>query len=190
MSVESFVHFISFGMVERPVGWIAADSYPQLFKNSFLQHVCLLRIVTQRVKMLAHLLPCSAVTGKWHPSRNSYAGPAKWRQKNGAKITSRSRQNFPTRMNGAKRVKITLPRFSFLSAADLTPKEDFEQLFNFQGPVISECTISATSSSWCVCLCLCLFFFFFEENEPVILSGSMALMQVSELNWLWGPFIL
>ena len=41
-------------------------------------------------------------------------------------------------MSEAKLVKITLPRFSFLTAADLTQKEDFEQLFNFQGPVISE----------------------------------------------------
>ena len=39
-------------------------------------------------------------------------------------------------MSEAKRVKIILPRFSFLTAADLTPREDFEPLFNFQGPVI------------------------------------------------------
>ena len=47
-------------------------------------------------------------------------------------------------MSETKGVKITLPRFSFLTAADLIPikiKEDFEQLFNFQRPVISECTI-------------------------------------------------
>ena len=33
------------------------------------------------------------------------------------------------------------PQLCFLILADLTPKENFEQLFNFQGPVISECTI-------------------------------------------------
>ena len=32
--------------------------------NSFLQRVYLLRIATQRVKMLARLLPCLGVTGK------------------------------------------------------------------------------------------------------------------------------
>ena len=48
-------------------------------------------------------------------------------------------------MSEAKLVKITLPSFSFLTAADLTQKEDFEQLFNFQGPVISECTIVSRS---------------------------------------------
>ena len=57
-------------------------------------------------------------------------------------MTSRSRQKFPARLSETKRVKITIPHFSFLTAADLTPKEDFEQLFNFQGPVISECTLS------------------------------------------------
>ena len=103
-----------------------------------------LRIATQRVKMLAHLLPCLGVTGKWHLSRNSYAGPAIWRENNGAKMTSRSRQKFPAQLSEAKRDKITIPHFSFLTAADLTPKEDFEQLFNFQGPVISECTIVLT----------------------------------------------
>ena len=56
-------------------------------------------------------------------------------------MTSRSRQKIPERMSEAKLVKITLSRFSFLTASDLIPKEDFEQLFNFQGPVISECTI-------------------------------------------------
>ena len=38
-------------------------------------------------------------------------------------------------MSEATLVKIILPRFSFLIAADLTPREDFEQLFKFQGPV-------------------------------------------------------
>ena len=66
---------------------------------------------------------------------------AKWREKNGAKMTSRSRQKFPAQMSETKRVSITLPSFCFLIPADLTPKEDFEQLYNFQGPVISECTI-------------------------------------------------
>ena len=60
---------------------------------------------------------------------------------NGAKMTSRSLQKIPERMSEAKRVKIALPRFSFLTTSNLTPKEDFEQLFNFQGPIISECTI-------------------------------------------------
>ena len=49
LSLEDFVHFLSFGMVERPVRGIAANFYPYLFKNSFLQRLCLLRIVTQRV---------------------------------------------------------------------------------------------------------------------------------------------
>ena len=43
-----------------------------------------------------------------------------------------------------KLVKITLPCFKSLTAADLSRKDDFHQLFNFQGPVISECTIVTT----------------------------------------------
>ena len=91
--------------------------------------------------MLAGLLPRSGVTGKSHLSRNSYTGPAIWRENSGAKMASHSRQKFPTRLSEAKQVEIIIPRFSFLTAADLTSKEDVEQLSNFQGPVISECTI-------------------------------------------------
>ena len=50
-------------------------------------------------------------------------------------------QKFPVRVSETKLVKITLPCFKSLTAADLSPKDDFDQLFNFQGPVISECTI-------------------------------------------------
>ena len=45
------------------------------------------------------------------------------------------------RVSDTKLVKITLPFFKILTAADLSRKDDFDQLFNFQGPVISECTI-------------------------------------------------
>ena len=57
-------------------------------------------------------------------------------------MTSRSRKKFPVRVSETKRVKITPACFKSLTAADLSPKEDFDQLFNFQGPVISECTYS------------------------------------------------
>ena len=147
MSVEAenvtwrFCPFLSFEIVGWRVGRIAADLHPQQLKNSFLQPVCLLRIVTQLVEMLACLLPCSGVTDKWPLSRNVYAGPAKWRENNGAKMTSRSRKKFPVRVSETKRVKITPACFKSLTAPDLSPKDDFDQLFNFQGPVISECTI-------------------------------------------------
>ena len=131
----------TFGIVGWRVARIAADFYPQLLKNRFLQPVCLLCIVTQLVEMLACLLPCSWVTNIWLLSRSFYAGLAKWRENNGAKMTSRSRKNFPARVSQTKRVKITLPCFKSLTDADLSPKDDFDQLFNFQGPVISECTI-------------------------------------------------
>ena len=131
------------GIVGLRVGRVAADFYPQLLKNRFLHPVCLLRIVIQLVEMLACLLPCSGVTDKWPLalSRSFYAGPAKWRENNGAKMTSRSRKKFPARVSELKRVKITLACFKSLTAADLSPKDNFDQLFNFQGPVISECTI-------------------------------------------------
>ena len=147
MSVEAenvtwrFCPFLSFEIVGWRVGRIAADLYPQLLKNSFLQPVCLLRIVTQLVEMLACFLPCSGVTDKWPLSRRFYAGLAKWRENNGAKMTSRSRKKFPVRVSETKRLEITLACFKSLTAADLSPKDDFDQLFNFQGPVISECTI-------------------------------------------------
>ena len=67
--------------------------------------------------------------------------PGQMPRKNGAKMTSRSRKKFPVRVSETKRVKITLPYFKSLTAVDLCPKDDFDQLFNFQGPVISECTI-------------------------------------------------
>ena len=131
----------TFGMVRWRFGKIAANFYPQLLKNRLLQPVYLLRIVTQLVEMLACLLPCSGVTDKWHLSRSFYAGSLKWRENNGAKMTSRSRKKFPVRVSETKRVKITLPCFKSLTAVDLSTKDDFDQLFNFQGPVISECTI-------------------------------------------------
>ena len=56
-------------------------------------------------------------------------------------MTSRSRKKFRVQISETKRVKITLPYFSILTAADLSQKHEFEQLFNFQGPVISECPI-------------------------------------------------
>ena len=56
-------------------------------------------------------------------------------------MTSRSRKKFPVRVSETKRVKITQACFKSLTAADLSPNDDFDHLFNFQGPVISECTI-------------------------------------------------
>ena len=56
-------------------------------------------------------------------------------------MTSWSLKKFPVRVSETKRVNITLACFRSLTAADLSPKDDFDQLFNFQGPVISECTI-------------------------------------------------
>ena len=101
----------TFGIVGWRVGKIAADFYPQVLKNRLLQPVYLLRIVTQLVEMLACLLPCSGVTDKWHLSHNFYAGPLKWRENNGAKMTSRSRKKFPVLVSETKLVKITLPCF-------------------------------------------------------------------------------
>ena len=141
-----------FGIVGWRVARIAADFYPQLLNNRFLQPVCLLCIVTQLVEMLAYLLPFSWMTNKWPLSRSFYAGPAKWRENNGAKMMSRSRKKFPVRVSKTKLVKITLPCFKSLTAANLSPKDDFDQLFNFQGPVISECTIAvlcwSTTPHW------------------------------------------
>ena len=54
----------TFGIVRWRVGKIAADFYPQLLKNRLLQPVYLLRIVTQRVEMLACVQLCSGVTEK------------------------------------------------------------------------------------------------------------------------------
>ena len=125
--------------------------YPQLLKNRFLQPVFLLRIVTQLVEMLACLLPCSGVTDKWPLSRSFYAGPAKWRENNSANMTSRARKKFPMRVSETKQVKITLACFKSLTAANLSPKDEFDQLFNFQGPVISECTYNKYSRSKVYC---------------------------------------
>ena len=59
------VSIFSLGIVGRHVERTAVDFYThQLLKNSFLQPVCLLRVVTQLVEMLGCLLPCSGVTGK------------------------------------------------------------------------------------------------------------------------------
>ena len=128
----------TFGIIGWRVGKIAPDFYPRLLKNRLLQPVYLLRIVTQLVEMLACFLPCSGVTDKWHLSRSFYAGPLKWRENDGAKMTSRSRKKFPVQISETKLVKIPLPCFKSLTTADLSPKDDFDQLFNFQGPVISE----------------------------------------------------
>ena len=49
------------------------------------------------------------------------------------------------RVSETKQVKITLACFKSLTAADLSPKDEFYQLFNFQGPVISECTIGRSA---------------------------------------------
>ena len=147
MSLGGLVHFYIW-IVGWRVGRIPADFYPQLLNNRFLQPVCLLCIVTQLLEMLACLLPCSRVTDKWLLSRSFYAGPAKWREDNGAKMTSRSRKKFPVRVSKTKQVKITPACFKSLTAADLSPKDDFDQLFNFQGPVISECTIVDCRIPW------------------------------------------
>ena len=56
-------------------------------------------------------------------------------------MTSQSRKKFPVPVSETERVKITLPCFKSLTAADSSPKDGSDQLFNFQGPVISECTI-------------------------------------------------
>ena len=138
---SAVLSIFTFGIVGWRVGKIAADFYPQPLKNRLLQPVYLLRIVTQLVEMLAYVLPCSGVTHKWHLSRSFYAGPWKWRENNGAKMTSWSCKKFPVRVSKTKLVKITLPCRKSLTAADLSPKDDFDQLFNFQGPVISEWTI-------------------------------------------------
>ena len=136
-----FCPFFTFGIVGWRFGKIAADFYPQLLKNRLLQPVYLLRIVIQLVEMLACLLPCSG----WQTNDISHAAftQARW---NGAKVMApRWRHDrakkFPVRASETKRVKITLPCFKSLTAADLSPKNDFHQLFNIQGPVISECTI-------------------------------------------------
>ena len=128
-----FCPFFSFGMVERSVGLTAADFYPFPFKNSFLQRVCLLRIVRQRVKVFSRLLPCSGVTGKWHLSGNSYAGPAKWRENNGAKMTSRSRQKFPRANERGKTSQNHTPPLQLLDRCRFDPKRRFWAAFQFPG---------------------------------------------------------
>ena len=84
-------------------------------------------------------------TRGWQTNDISHAAFTKARP-NGAKIMAPRwrhvlRKKFPVRKSETKLVRIALPRFSILTAADLSLKDDFEQLFNFQGPVISECTI-------------------------------------------------
>ena len=54
------------------------------------------------------------------------AGPAKWRENNSAKMTSRACKKFPMRVSETKQVKITLACFKSLSAADLSPKDEFD----------------------------------------------------------------
>ena len=137
----------TFGMVQWRFQKIAADFYPQLLKSRLLQPVYLLCIVTQLFEMLACLLPCSGVTEKWHFSRSIYAGPLKWRENNRAKMTSRSRKMLPVRV--LKRNKTSQNHTSLLQELDccrFEPKRRFWSAFQFQGPVISECT--------CVCMCV------------------------------------
>ena len=110
-----FCPFFTFGIVGWCVGRIAADFYPQLLKNRFLQPVCLLRIVTQLVEMLACLLPCSGVTDKCPLSRSFYAGPANWRENNGAKMKSRSRKKVS---HASKRNKTSQNHTSLLQELD------------------------------------------------------------------------
>ena len=131
MPLEGFVHFFSFGIVGWRGGRIANDFCPQLLKNSFLQCVCLLLIITQLVKKLACLLPCLGATDKWNLARTFHAGPVKWREKNGAKMTLRLPKTFPTQTSQTKRVKITLPYFSILTDANFEPKRRFRAAFQF-----------------------------------------------------------
>ena len=62
--------------------------------------------------------------------------PGQMARKNGAKMTSRSHKKFPEQVSETERVKITLPCFKSLTAADLSSKDDFDQVFNFQGTVM------------------------------------------------------
>ena len=83
----------------------------------------------------------------WQTNDLSHAAFSQARP-NGAKIMApRWRhgrpKKFPMRVSETKQVKITQACFKSLTAADLSPKDEFDQLFNFQGPVISECTIEA-----------------------------------------------
>ena len=96
--------------------------HPQLLKNSFRQRVCLLCIVIQLVNMLSCLLPCPGWPANDISHAAFYASPAKLHENIGAKMTSRSAKKFPVQIREAKRVKITLPRFSFLTAADFSKK--------------------------------------------------------------------
>ena len=104
MSLGGFVHFYIWNR-RMACRKIAADFNPQLLKNRFLQPVCLLRIVTQLVKMLACLLPCSGVAEKLHLKCSFYAGPVKaprWRH-------DHAKSFLCDRVSETKRVKITLP---------------------------------------------------------------------------------
>ena len=152
------VSIFSFEIVGWRAGRIAAyyphSLYPQILKNRLLQPVCLLRIVPHCLSKFWHaacLLPCSGMTDKWHLSRRFYAGPAKWRENNGAEMTSRSFKRFPANKRNKESPTHT-SRFKILTAAHLSPKGDFERLFNFQGPVISECIIVVTHCRWAYCI--------------------------------------
>ena len=128
-----FCPFFPFGIVKRHVGWIAVDFYPFPFKNSFLQRVCLLCIVTQRVKVLTHLLPCSGVTGKWHLLGNSLASPAKWREK----YWLQSDVTFAPKISRAKERGKTsqnhTPPLQLLDRCRFDPKRRFWAAFQFPG---------------------------------------------------------
>ena len=130
-----FCPFIAFGIVRWRVGKLDADFYPQLLKNRLLQPVYLLYIVTQLPAMLGGDRQVTSLT-------QLYAGPLKWRENNGAKMTSWSRKKFPVRvLKRNKTGQNHTPLLQELDFPDLSRKDDFDQLFNFQGPVISEFTI-------------------------------------------------
>ena len=120
-----FCPFFTFGIVRLRVGKIAADFYLQLLKNRLLQPVYLLRIATQPVEKLACFLPCSGVTDKRHISPSVYAGPLKWRENNGAKMTSQSRKK---NSRASKRNKTSQHHTSLLQELDccrFEPKRRF-----------------------------------------------------------------
>ena len=138
MSHSSFVHFFH---LESPDG-VSEESLPISTLGYSRNGFC---------SLSAFFALSHSVSKSWH----AFCHARKWRtngisqaaftqaRPNGSKIMApRWRhvraKSFPCE---TKRVKITLPRFSNLTAADLSQKDNFELLFNLQGPVISECTI-------------------------------------------------
>ena len=147
MSLRGFVHFYIWN---RPMA--CRKNCCRFLPSATQEQVAAARqpsthchIACRNAGMLSAML---GVTDKWHLSRSFFAGPLKWRENNGAKMTSWSRKEFPVRVSETKLVKITFPCFKSLTAADLCRKDDFDLLFNFQGPVISECTIMMRTKHW------------------------------------------